>query len=657
MASSPATSFKWHHAWMRTIGLLFLLAASLSFADYLRIRPRMDTIVSRLDFIGFAALETAISSINQSSVTMFSHSVFIHSEKQYGDIAWSILSAWTQLLFIAALLTRLIIPIVRPSLRIAGISSLSVIIGALLGCSGFIAGLLTDAFLFQTTDHWFWIPGSILGSLIGAYLAFPPVTPSPGLQVFIKPLDRARRWMLILILTLLTGYWIERSLLNFESFAFKTDPQSPSVLLIILDTLREDGLGICGNPGAYSPEIDRFFQHQYQITGLRSDSSWTAPSFASLFTGLCPSLHGISRVFHTFPPGIETLAEVFQANGTFTCALFCNPVLQGDMGYRNGFDIYINRIDHREAIDTEQSAVALIPFLKRQNSHFLAVQFMDCHNPYTPSLRYDLQPFDRFSNAVISWPIITENDKNPQINANTSEIRKLHIYYQGGLRDADRSIGVIFREWARAGLLDNTLIIITSDHGEEFREHGSLDHCATLYEETVRIPFLFRPPAATAPVSHSFVLPERKLLVRHGLLSDLGTTLFSLMGLPQQLGHGIDLLSPAVKNRPLMLETNRLGFPIRAVVRNQMKYIAPLEPAREAPLLDLYYPRPWKDPELYDLSVDLQEQVPVTLDPETETGLVTLWKQVDPSQTSSIVREMEINEATENALRELGYIR
>lgn len=633
----------------QTLGIILLLSLICGAYDYIRTGPEDASLVSLLDSIGYAAAKSIQQSVTGASVLNAHHDLFILDFQTRLKLAGRVLAAWLilwSMAWVAAVLLSLSAIAkadANPVLRIVS--------GSVTGIAGMIGGLIGGAVFSGSVSFIGWFTGLAAGTGIGVFL---------GAHIPGSIAHRTRGFLLISartggILAVTAGLVLGVAPHLRPMAGAEADPDTPNVVLFVIDTLRADALGICGGTYASSPEIDRFFQPELQMTGIRADASWTAPSFASLFTGLGPSLHGVVEASNHFSGNAETLAGIFKETGYFTCALMCNPVIPGANGYGNGFDVYINRFQNREADEMLSASLAMIPALKTHRHFFMVVQFMDCHNIYSPSFPYDLRPMNRVSDSVVPYPSIPIEYKDPATRVDLREIDAFRVHYQGALRDADHAFGTILRHLQMHDLLDNTLVVLTSDHGEEFREHGSLDHCVTLYEETVRIPVLFRLPRHASKYRQPPANPSL-LLDRTGLISDLGTTILQLSSINRSLGNGMNLLHATARDRPLFLETRRLGFPIKAVVKNEFKYIAPLQPVDAQPKVGLYYPRPWHQPETYNLSTDPDEHEIISPAEPVRQDLQALWSQVFMDIEGSTWDTGTMDADTEAALRELGYI-
>ncbi|MGB3975598.1 MAG: sulfatase [bacterium] len=511
------------------------------------------------------------------------------------------------------------------------------------GLLGLFIGLISGGIVFNSYSPWIWMPSVIICILIGFGVIH--VLPKLLQRVYAAVLFSMEKAAFVAGPIIAVSVVTATMILAFQVWFLPHQVKGPNVIVFIIDTLREDALGICGGDSACSDRIDRFFKDGLQITGVHSDSPWTAPSFASFFTGLSPSEHGVVEGEIPFSPEHDTLAGVLKKRDFWCGALMCNPVIPEEMGFDRGFDVYHNRIFEWKADSALRMGLMVIPVLKRQKRFFLTVQFMDCHDPYVPDVLYDGRiggpdPEGRLTYHAIPWEY-----KDSEKSYDSDILSNHKGLYLASLRDVDRAFGEMMKAYESAGLLENTVVVLTSDHGEEFREHGSLGHCVTLYEETTRIPILIKGG-----------LSGQGLIQRQGHLSDLGTTLLNAMAVPEELGKGQCLITKNHPDRAVLLETRRHGFVIGAVVQNGIKYIAPLSPTDQQLEIEHYYPRPWNGPEIYDLEADPAEQRPIQISMEQEEKFKDLWSSIVMRQMTQSAPAASISDETRDALKTLGYI-
>ena len=384
--------------------------------------------------------------------------------------------------------------------------------------------LIAGLFLFCSNTHS--IVKYIAG--IGAIGALYLMLLLKGAWFNKKPLVTYAVLFLLVFTSLACCYTINRFNTPKPTYAQpqKLDMSSaPPVILIVLDTLRADRLSLYNGPVPV-PHLEQFAADSTVFDHCIANSSWTPPSHASLFTGLYPSEHGCveedsSRPFPVLSGSLQTLAETLRDHGYQTAAIVANFGFLGrGTGFEQGFQTY----DCRRGIGsifTERSARPLvnlfmgmtglrpkyvIPYAvaedinatiirtlnKRSTSKFFFfINYMDPHNPYFPPLPYAYSlsgdPLATLKRAAIARTM----GKNTAYNAFWLS------QYDAEAACLDANIGKLFSYLKKTGLYDSSLIIVTSDHGEMFGEHGLADHRCELYQEVVHVPLIIKMPMGT----------------------------------------------------------------------------------------------------------------------------------------------------------------
>jgi arylsulfatase A-like enzyme len=339
--------------------------------------------------------------------------------------------------------------------------------------------------------------------------------------------------------------------------AEKATAPPPNVLVILIDALRWDYLGVNGYPGPISPHIDRLAAEGVNFTRARSQCTWTKPSIASLFTSTLPAEHQIflvgqgseeHMVTRVLSDRFTTIAEAFQAAGYATGASIDQVHLPAKAGFAQGFDWYMRRLGtpapmliHRllEWLDGEQDK----PF-------FAYLHVLDVHWPYRSHLRESkLPPAPQPDNLP---PCVREASQAPDcIEAVRSwlaepsgrqALEDLKRRYAREVEFTDAAIGDLVDELRQRGLYENTIIVVTADHGEGFGEHGHLQHGFAPYEEVMRVPLIVRLPAR--------LRPDRRRIDAPVALIDLYPTLMSMAGLRPESGLAGKNLVPVLHGRP-----------------------------------------------------------------------------------------------------------
>jgi arylsulfatase A-like enzyme len=299
------------------------------------------------------------------------------------------------------------------------------------------------------------------------------------------------------------------------------DPTSPpSVILIVIDTLRVDFLGCFGFDGPISPNLDALGQRSVVFERCSSQAPWTTPSVASMMTSLYPEAHGVrlgpddprtlsewrQRWTRAIPDETVTLAELLRARGYRTAAFVANTWMTGDLGFDQGFEVFDTSAADRRDRDASALLASGLHWLRTVEAAgrptLLYLHLMDVHGPYdAPDTDYfeiwespGLGPPQRLPEAALDgmeryllrprWARLDDR----------LELRSWRARYGAGVHAVDRRLGSFFRALESEGMWDHQVVIVTSDHGEELHEHGGWDHGFNLYEHQVHVPLMIRFP-------------------------------------------------------------------------------------------------------------------------------------------------------------------
>ncbi|MDZ4860096.1 MAG: sulfatase [Candidatus Hydrogenedentes bacterium] len=310
----------------------------------------------------------------------------------------------------------------------------------------------------------------------------------------------------------------------------------PNVLFILADTLRADQITKRRNDIALMPNLAEFAAESWDYRAARTQSTWTKPSMASIFTSLYPGVHNVLYGIegeiraeklpqtNVLPPGLETMAEYFAANGYSTGAVQSNANITSHFGFAQGFDSFeVKRFPEFKANEITDYAITAMAELGPP--FFFYAHYMDTHAPYTAP--------DEYVEKIGPLPELSEQDA--ALLKDYGESYRDRIFFEVGLT-TQRKYGNLSKngeEYVRAKYdasslhLDaevsrlirhvrerypETIIVFTSDHGEELWEHGSIGHGKTVYEELTRVPLIIhapgRPPRQIdAPVETIDLLP------------------------------------------------------------------------------------------------------------------------------------------------------
>ncbi|HEV7786085.1 MAG TPA: sulfatase [Thermoanaerobaculia bacterium] len=273
------------------------------------------------------------------------------------------------------------------------------------------------------------------------------------------------------------------------------------ILLITIDTLRADALSCYRAQTPGTPALDALAGDSVVFRQARSAAPWTLPALASAMTGVSPQVHLATELGDRVPDRLTTIAEALRRTGYRTAALVSSPLLGRAAHLDQGFQEYTSfpgetGMTGTRPADPDRLAGLASRWLrgKDKEKFFLWVHFYDPHTPYEPPVAYlqGLEPppgMRRDLTAEEHLAIrLRQRDPGP---AEREWIRQL---YRAEVRWVDAAVGSLIAELKRSGHYEDTLIVLLSDHGDEFWEHGRVGHGHTLYEELLRVPFLVKLP-------------------------------------------------------------------------------------------------------------------------------------------------------------------
>ena len=307
-----------------------------------------------------------------------------------------------------------------------------------------------------------------------------------------------------------------------------------NLILISIDTLRPDHLGCYGYDRPTSPTLDKLATEGVLFQNVSSPSPWTLPAHASLLTGRYPSRHGLKSHMQRLPDRVVTLAEILGRHGFQTAAVVNSHNLSERYGLHRGFEhfVYVKE----EVWHTLPSAVEAeaVKWLSEQPGEpfFLFLHYYDVHSDYR-----SLPPYEK----VFVRPSKSKADGTTEqllrfrrglLSLNHDDAEHLIDRYDAGIRQMDDGIARLLLHLEQTGLLESTLIVVTSDHGEEFLEHDGVLHGRTQFEEVLQVPLILRGPG----------LPRGLRVEQVASLVDVFPTLIGFLGVPwSEPVDGVDL--------------------------------------------------------------------------------------------------------------------
>ena len=333
----------------------------------------------------------------------------------------------------------------------------------------------------------------------------------------------------------------------------------PNILLIVLDCVRYDGLHCLGAQRPVTPRLDALAERSRVYHQARSAAVWTLPSHASMFTGLHPRQHGANHEHRWLAQHIPTLAETLADLGYQTAAFSTNAWVGPHFGLDRGFEkfyalwrifpsmgarpfpLWEKALRKRLLERRDKGAAKLNHYVKKwwrrerdpSRPFFLFALYLDAHLPYRPPRGYAEQLMDKAELRAArranqdAWAYMAG-----EVEMTAADFRGLRALYDAEIRYVDDKLGELLDFLQAAGALENALIIVTADHGENIGDHGLMDHQYCVYETLAHVPLIIHHPDA-------FPTGEDQTPVQH---TDIFPTILDLLGHPHRLplpGHSL----------------------------------------------------------------------------------------------------------------------
>ncbi len=305
----------------------------------------------------------------------------------------------------------------------------------------------------------------------------------------------------------------------------------PNIVLVVFDTLRADYTEPYGASTVQTPGFSRLAGRGTTFTDAFAHTSWTRPSVATMLTSLLEPRHGTITIGDKLSAVVPYLPEILHNAGYTTLGVSMNAHISKDWRFDRGFDSLHELGKQREQLLNDHPGAAgyvdaiwdayVATAVGGAAPFFLYFHELDPHGPYTPR-----PPFDAMYPSAYSGHPEIEADHINLVRLGLTElspqdIAHLETKYRGEVGFIDAVLGAIVDRLERDGVLDNTVLIVTSDHGEEFGEHGGIGHMVTLYDEVLRVPMIWSWPGRIRAAREASSI---------GLI-DLSPTLLGLIGI------------------------------------------------------------------------------------------------------------------------------
>jgi len=505
-----------------------------------------------------------------------------------------------------------------------------------------------------------------------------------------------RKWIfsIALILMLFSGLIVVMKE-GWANYAFrkqnKSSHEKPNIILIVMDATRSDHLSCYGYERNTTPSIDKIAEEGVLFKNVISPSTWTVPSHASIFTGLFPFEHGAGHVSPYLPEKIETLTEILKKEGYQTLAYSNNPWMRFiglsrkfddfQEGWREHKGRYFYEVVYNELtklvkrndptwLIKDKGAAETTQYVSRwirnhiKSPFFVFINYMEPHLPHSPS---------PYNSIYIPENIAPEDIKKVLRSAigmgkggafllkrkrSQEELSLINALYDGEIHYLDKRIGALYEHLKKLNVLDDTLLIITSDHGENLGDHGILGHAFGLFNSLLNVPLIIRHPTYFTP----------GLIIENNVqTTDIFYTVLDVVGLnhnPSHLGLGKSLIRRikeqdyvemmiAEHDKPtdaldkaekLGIDANHINKDQRAIIFRGYKYIQ----------------TSLGEEELYDLKIDPDESHNLISEKrEIAAALKSRLGEIYKTDRARAAggKKIEMDKETESKLRSLGYIK
>jgi len=435
--------------------------------------------------------------------------------------------------------------------------------------------------------------------------------------------------------------------------------QRPNVLLIVVDALRADRLECYGYGRQTSPTLNALAQEGALFTDDMSQGAETVVAVPALLTGRLPREHGVVWVRRDGEVRVgrglrlPTLATILKENGYSTAAISGNPLVGPSIGVERGFDSFDQRAGqvyvwlHASGADINVCAYDWLRRYRRDKPFFLYLHYIDPHNLYRPppafcvfgrpgytprddKINRDMNDvFDPHLDKRVTRAMLLEHGLTER------DVERMSDLYDGEVLSADHYIGELLGWLKKDGLYENTIVIVTADHGESFMDHRNLEHGGSLYQELVRVPLIIKGPGIRGGQEVGDLVQS----------VDLAPTILDAAGVaPNATISGRSFYEELTSGRPIGDEVGMAELPAKGMRAVRVGKLKLIEAPDRVELYDLA-----RDPrELRDLAAERPDEVK-----RLKAVLHELLKQHPPAPEGTepaSQREVE-------ALKALGYLK
>ena len=414
-------------------------------------------------------------------------------------------------------------------------------------------------------------------------------------------------------------------------------PPRPNIVVYLVDTLRQDHLGLYGYERETSPSVDALAEDSIVFKQAYATSAWTKASTGSLLTGLHPRQHGATSRSSPLSSQAKLLSEYLSPIGYFCAGLVTNPFVVEHWGFNRGYDVFEDLGENLPSVggwmqiqaeQVNQRAFEVLDGRPDDQPFFLYLHSIDPHGPNIP-----IEPYDT---------LFTDNPRPPGVASmlamrpQARRVKNTIALYDSEIRYSDDQFGNFIQGLKDRGLYEDTVIWFVSDHGEEFLDHGRGGHGTQLFNEVVEVPLILKLPGqdhggqlVDTPVSLVDVMvTQLYLLERHAPETLAGRDLLQLLGAaPEPAPVFLDLNLVAGGKKVLHVS--------KGVVLGDYKYFEELAPEPRQFLFNVR-----EDPDEMDNLIDSL--------PEKATELDLLLRMQRSTEKSGLIIQGISSKATEH---------
>ena len=432
------------------------------------------------------------------------------------------------------------------------------------------------------------------------------------------------------------------------------DPEGPNVILISIETTRADHLGCYGYERMTSPVIDNLAGEGATFLNMYVQRGETWPALTSMMTSLYPVNHGVRHNGHMLSPSKISLAEILK-NNKYRCGAFLTNAVYAKW---RGFDHkFANAEESEDDVKATQKA---IEWLKVQHDKklFLWIHYWQPHRPYQPPLPYD-RIFDPDYTGRLDGSNYQMNEITlKKLDLDDADLNHIISLYDGSILFIDDQIKLLFETLDDLGIKENSIIIVTSDHGEDLYQHNYyFYHSGSVYSSSLHVPFIIKLP---------YQRMENKKIddIVQGI--DIAPTILDLLDIPIPDHFEGQTLKPLILSESPVTDSgvaySEWGNKILTIRTDRYRYVynpTGFHPHPIAEVPEIAYPI--DEEELYDVMADpLESNNRVSEKSQTAQDMLKKlsdWKYFETWLSSEIDTEQKIPEEVLERLRSLGYIK